>query len=151
MFANTEEGIVVQTDLATLRKAADRVLVHYLEFVEQHDGTRRPTEGNVSFGEAVVFKEDIDLIPAEIVAVKLDGTTWYVMSTSETPASGFPTAKDAAKAAESEMKRLRILRQFLEKQNGAVVKPVENWKPDNVADAKRILSVISDARAKYLH
>ncbi len=147
----SEEGIIVQADLATLRKGAKRLLFEFVEFVDTGNGKRRPLKGDVQFGEAVIFREDMDMLPAEIVAVRLQENTWYVIVTSEIPSTGFPTAKDAMRAAASEVNKLRILKEFFRKQSGIVVQEAFCWKPDAVTDARVVLDVIAEANRKYHH
>jgi len=148
---SSEEGIIVQADLSMLRRGARKVLFEFVEYVDTGEGERRPLKGDVRFGEAVIFREDMDMLPAEIVAVRLQEDTWYVIVTSEVPKSGFPTAKDAMRAAASEDKKLRILKEFFQKQSGIVVEETQSWKPDAVTDARVVLDVIADANKKYRH
>ncbi|MEM2143362.1 MAG: hypothetical protein QXQ81_08910, partial [Candidatus Thorarchaeota archaeon] len=74
---------------------------------------------------------------------------WYVMTASETPESGYPSATDAAKAAASEEKRLRMLRDFFSKKAGSGPKEVASFVPHAVGDARRILSMIDSAEKRY--
>lgn len=151
-----QEGIVLETSLDLLRKAAKRVLFEFTEAVVKKSGDRKPLSGDVELGDAVIFREDMDFLPGEIVAVKIStakgqNAMWYVMSTSEIPQSGFPTAKDAMRAAESEVKRLRILTEFLSREAGVKVKDVHKWEPDRLADAGQVLAIIADAGKRYGH
>ncbi|RDE12427.1 MAG: hypothetical protein C4K49_10120 [Candidatus Thorarchaeota archaeon] len=151
-----QEGIVLETSLELLRKAAKRVLFEFTEGVVSKNGDGKPLTEEVELGDAVVFREDMDFLPGEIVAVKISATkgqnaVWYVMSTSEIPKSGFPTAKDAMKAADSEAKRLRILTEFLSREAGVKVKDVHKWEPDRLVDAGQVLAIIADAGKRYGH
>jgi hypothetical protein len=149
--ADSSNGIIVHADLKTLRKGAEKILLEFVEFIETLDGERRPLQEEVRFGEAVIFREDIDLLPAEIVAVRLEKDMWFIMTTSEVPKCGFPTAKDAMRAAASEEKKLGLLTSFFRKQSGIEVEAVESFRPDYVADARRTLEVINEASRRYRH
>jgi hypothetical protein len=150
------EGIVIQASIDLLRKGARRALFEFKESLEKRTGEKRPVGDDIDVGDAVVFREDVDLLPGELVAVKIAGTknaipTWYVMSTVEVPPSGFPTAKDASKASESEAKKLRILTEFLTKDAGVKVNEVQKWEPDKLLDAAQVLAVMTEASKRYGH
>jgi hypothetical protein len=150
------EGIVIEVSLDLLRKGARRVLFEFTESLEKRVGGTMPVGTDIEAGDAIIFREDLDLLPAEIVAVKIAGTkgptaTWYVMSTVEVPPSGFPTARDASKAADSETKKLRILTEFLTKDAGVKVKEVQKWEPDKLLDANQVLAIMADASRRYGH
>jgi hypothetical protein len=150
------EGIVLQTTVELLRKGARRALFEFTESLVKRSGEKRPVAGDVDVGDAIVFREDVDLLPGELVAVKIAGTkganpTWYVMSTVEVPPSGFPTAKDASKAAESEAKKLRILTEFLTRDAGVKVNEVQKWEPDKLLDAAQVIAIMAEASKRYGH
>ncbi|TXT55298.1 MAG: hypothetical protein BAJATHORv1_40209 [Candidatus Thorarchaeota archaeon] len=147
----TEDGIIVRAELEHLRKAAELVLFEYDEIVEKRDGQRSSVIGTIETGDTLIFREDIDLFPAEIVAIKIWENLWYVISTSEIPPSGFPTTKDAMRAGEAEAKRLKRIKEFFEKDAGIKTEDVTEWKPDKRADADRILGLISSATKKWVH
>ncbi|MCK5390103.1 MAG: hypothetical protein KAJ36_06415, partial [Candidatus Thorarchaeota archaeon] len=72
-------------------------------------------------------------------------------STSEMPQGGYPSGRDAMKAAKSEEKRERIIKEFLMKEAGIEkVEDICDWKPDLRADAISILS-INKASRKWAH
>ncbi len=144
-----EGGFIVETDIETLRKAAKKVLVNFNEFLLSRDGCVEPFEGRVEVGESLIFKEDIDLLPAEVIAINLGPNSWYVFTASEVPETGFPTTRDAMRVAESERKKTRILQQFLTDEEQAEVTLVEEWEPDRRVDAARILSIIKDVRHRF--
>ncbi|MHA2423984.1 MAG: hypothetical protein ACXAEF_04305, partial [Candidatus Thorarchaeota archaeon] len=106
----SDEGIIVVASLELLKKAVEKVLFEYNVSCVTHGGSMRATIDTVEIGDSVVFKEDMDLMPAEIVAVKIGEDQWYVMSTTELPPTGFPTTKDAMRVAAAEEKKLRILK-----------------------------------------
>lgn len=150
------EGIVIESSVELLRKGARRVLFEFTESIVKRSGEKRPPGGDIEVGDAVIFMEDMDLLPAELVAIKIAGSktanaTWYVMSTVEVPPSGFPTAKDASKAADSESKKLRILTEFLTKEAGVKVKEIQKWEPDKLLDAGQVLAIMSEASKRYGH
>ncbi|RDE12061.1 MAG: hypothetical protein C4K47_08710 [Candidatus Thorarchaeota archaeon] len=150
------EGIVIQTSVELLRKGARRALFEFTELVVKRTGEKKPATSEIEVGDAIVFMEDVDLLPGELVAVKIAGAkgaspTWYVMSTVEVPASGFPTAKDASKAADSEAKKLRILTEFFTKDAGVKVNEVQKWEPDKILDAAQVLAIMAEASRRYGH
>jgi hypothetical protein len=150
------EGIVIQASVELLKKGARRALFEFTEWLVKRTGEKRTLTGDIEVGDAVVFREDVDLLPGQLVAVKIAGTkgvnsTWYVMSTVEVPPSGFPTAKDASKAAESESKKLRILTEFLTKEAGVKVNEVQRWEPDKLLDAAQVLAIMAEASKRYGH
>ncbi len=145
------EGIVVYCDLDTLRKGVERVLVEFHEFMTTPEGEQRPVSAPIHLGDTVIFKEDIDLMPTEIVATNIGKDTWFVICTSEHPPSGFPTGKDASRAAESELKKLRILKDYLNRVKGVSIKSPTEWRPDQIADAKRVLQIMNDTVRRFHH
>ncbi len=149
--APSGDGIIVYCDLNALRRAVERVLVDFIEFIQTEEGKHHPLSGPIQLGDTIIFKEDIDLMPAEIVAANIGKDTWFVMSTSEHPSTGFPTGKDAAKAAEAELKRLRLLKEILSKEKGVTIKSPEKWHPDQMADAKRVLQIMRNTSRRFHH
>ena len=106
----------------------------------------------MDIGGTIVFKEDLDLMPAEIVAVKIGEDQWYVMSTTEIPASGYPTTKDAMKVAAAEEKKQQIIKEFLAKEVGNyIIKEVEEWIPDKREEADRLRAIIETATNRWSH
>ncbi len=144
-----EGGIIVESSIDDLRSAAEKLLVTFDTFILTRDGCQREYDGNVAVSESVIFREQIDLLPAELVCVKLDEDSWYVFVTYEVPASGFPTTRDAMKVAESEQKKMRILQEFLGVERGAKITHVQKWVPDERVDARRILSIIRDIESRF--
>jgi hypothetical protein len=113
--------------------------------------------GRVEVGESIVFREDMDLYPAEIVAVKIadgsgDSSIWYIISTSMMPPTGYPTGKDAMRAAAAEEKKLEILKDFFAKESeGCKWSEVREWQPDKRFDAGQIRGIIDQATKKWTH
>ncbi|TFG10336.1 hypothetical protein EU538_02225 [Candidatus Thorarchaeota archaeon] len=148
---STELGLIVKTDVETLRKAVEKVLFEYVEFSEDSEGRIRSCVGDLVCGEALIFREDMDFLPAEIVAINLDEDLWFVMSTSEIPENGFPTTKDAVRVAESEKKKLRILEEFFTKEAGLEVENLDELRTDDREDAQNLLKIVKDAAKRYHH
>ncbi|MHA1771020.1 MAG: hypothetical protein ACTSYL_04190 [Candidatus Thorarchaeota archaeon] len=144
-----EGGIIVESSVDDLEAAAGKLLVTFDTFVLTHDGCQRDYDGNIAIGESVVYRELIDLLPAELVCVNLGGGSWYLFVTYEVPESGFPTTRDAMKVAESEEKKMRILKDFLDKEQGAKITHVHEWVPDERVNARRILSIICDVESRF--
>ncbi len=145
-------GIFVEASIELLRKAAKRVLHDFSEIEETPPDDERPFDGEVKVGEAILFRENMDLCPAEIVAVKLDKEDhWFVMSTSECPPEKCSTAREAMRCGEAEEKKLRIIREYLQTKEGAKVEEIHKWEPDKRADAADVLRIITDASKRYSH
>jgi hypothetical protein len=116
------------------------------------DGVEYQEGHTCRVGDSIVFEEDMMPLPAQVVATMLDDDTWYVISTSEMPPSGYPSGRDATKAAQAEEKRLRILTEFLTTEAGPDhVCEVRDWKPDMKAEAADVLSIIDNAKRRWAH
>jgi hypothetical protein len=147
---DAEEGIIVDTSLDVLRKGAKKVLYEFNESVIDMNGEVRPDGSEIQSGDTVLFVENIPNCPARIVAVKIIRDFWYVNSTSETPKGGYPSGKDAMKAAGMDEQNLRILEKFLVETAGRDhVRDVEDWKPDLRVEAANILSLVNTATKKW--
>jgi len=147
---DAKEGIVVDTTLDILRKAATKVLYEYNERIIDMDGENRPAGSEIRTGDTVVFEEKIQTCPARVIAVKIIRNYWYLNATSETPKSGFPSGRDAMKAAEMDEQNLRILERFLIAKAGADhVKDVRKWKPDLKGEAVDVLGLIGTATKRW--
>ena len=134
------------------KKAVEKVLFDFNEICETMTGTVCEVITDVNVGDSIIFKENIGVMPAEIIAAKIGTDQWYVMSTTELPESGFPSTQDAMRVAAAEAKKLNIIKEFLRKEAGNyIVKDVQEWKPDKLADADKILRIIGDASKRYGH
>ena len=156
-IAITHEGIIVETSLAILRKAVARAIFEYKELCQSPINGDIDTPGKLDIGETIIFREDMDLHPAEIIAVKIGdaeppNSVWYLISTSEMPPSGYPTARDAMKAAAAEEKKLEILKAFFanEAECDGWCK-VKEWDPDRRYDAAKIKNIIDKATKRWVH
>jgi hypothetical protein len=153
----SHEGIIVETSLELLRKAVTRAIFEFKELCHSPSHGEIDIPGIIAIGETIIFREDMDLHPAEIVAVKIGeaeppNAIWYLISTSEMPPSGYPTSKDAMKAAAAEEKKLEILKAFFSKE--AEVhgwSNLQEWQPDKRLDAGKIKSIIDEATKKWIH
>jgi len=149
---STGDGIIVEASLDILKKAIAKVLFEFDEKMLTSDGSGKDPEESIRKGDSILFEEHIQPSPAQIVVTKIDEDTWFVISTSEMPQGGYPTGRDAMKAAKAEEKRLRIIKDFLCAQ--ADVKNVEDvrkWEPDMRAEAADILNIIKTASNKWGH
>lgn len=145
-----DEGIIVDTSLDILREAAKKVLYEYNETILDMDNEPRVNESEVQSGDTVLFIENISNCPARIVAVKIIRDYWYVNATSETPKGGYPSGRDAMKAAEMDDQNLKILERFLiEKAGRDHVRDVEDWRPDLKGEAVDVLGIVSNAARKW--
>ncbi|MCK4567004.1 MAG: hypothetical protein KAU48_06815 [Candidatus Thorarchaeota archaeon] len=149
---NTDEGIIVEASLDLLRKAAEKVLFEFDEVIYNSQGKEKSQEEKMVPGDSVLFEEDIKLCPAQVVVIKITVGLWYVISTSDIPQGGYPSGRDAMRAAQSEEKKLRIIKEFLMKEAGVEkVEDICEWKPDVRADAIDVLSIINKASRKWAH
>ena len=147
---DAEEGIVVDTSIDVLRKAATKVLYEFNESIIDMDGEVRPEGSEIRTGDTILFEENIKNCPARVIAVKIIRNFWYLNATSETPKSGYPSGRDAMKAAEMDEQNLRILERFLIDEAGADhVKDVENWKPDLKGEAVDVLGLVGKVAKRY--
>ncbi len=142
-------GFIAKTDLKTLREGAKKVLVTFREFILGEDGCLIPFDGDLKIGQSLVFREDIELLPAEVIATKIDEDTWYIFAATETPESGFPTTRDAMKVAAAEEKKVRILHEFLTDHKDAEVSHVDDWMPSKRMDAARVLAIIRSVTERF--
>jgi hypothetical protein len=149
---NVSEGIIVETSLDILRKAAEKVLFEFDEVRYNLDGEEKASSEEMGPGDSVVFEEKIKNGPAQIVVIRIAYGFWYVISTSEMPQGGYASGRDAMRASQAEEKRERIFKEFLRKEAG--VKKVEDvceWKPDLRAEAVDVLGIINKASSKWKH
>ena len=145
-----EEGIIVDTTLDVLRKAATKVLYEYNESIIDMDGEMRPAGSEIQTGDTVLFEEKIQPCPARIIAVRVIRNFWYLNATSETPKGGYPSGRDAMKAAQMDEQNLRILERFLIDAAGPDhVRDVRNWKPDLRGEAVDVLGLIGSATRRW--
>jgi hypothetical protein len=146
----TKEGIIVDTTLDVLRKAAKKVLYEYHEKIFDMDGETRPEGSEIRTGDTVLFEERIQPCPSRIVAVRIIRNFWYVNATSETPKGGYPSGRDAMKAAQMDEQNLRLLERFLIAEAGADhVREVRNWRPDLKGEAVDVLGLIGTATKRW--
>ena len=149
---NTEEGIIVEASLDLLRNAAEKVLFEFHEVRYSSKGIEQEPEEEMIPGDSVLFEEHIKPCSAQVVVIKITYGLWYVISTSEMPQGGYPSGRDAMKAAQSEEKKLRIIKEFLRKEaGGKKVEDIRDWKPDLRAEAIDVLGIIKKASRKWAH
>lgn len=149
---NTDEGIIVEASLDLLRKAAEKVLFEFHEVQYNSEGKEKSPEEEPVPGDSVVFEEHIKPCSAQVVVIKITYGQWYIISTSEKPQGGYPSGRDAMRAAQAEEKRERIVKEFLMKEAGVEkVEDICEWKPDLRADAIDVLSIINKASRKWTH
>ena len=101
-----DEGIIVETSLAILREGAKKVLFEFNETIRDKNGEQNSSEPALKSGDTILFVENIPTLPARIVAVYIMRNFWYVNVTSETPRGGYPSGRDAMKAAELDLRKL---------------------------------------------
>ncbi len=145
------EGIIVEATVDCLRRAADAVLVQYTEWWSC-GGPPTTGDQDIDPGTTLVFKEQMETCPAEIVCVRLsDDAFWYVLSTSECPPEKC-TPRMAIRCAQAEEKRLERIRSLLEETEGAsVLGSPDTWVPDEQVDARRAIRFMRDAFSRFAH
>jgi hypothetical protein len=150
----TDEGIVVEAPLDLLREGAERVLFEMTETLETKNGERRNifSAEDIKTGDSVIFKEEMDICPAEIVAIKIWGNQWYVISTAECPPTGCPTTREAMRCAQAEAKRLRMLKKFLAAEAGKDhVFDLRSWNPERLTATSDAQKIIDNATRRWTH
>jgi hypothetical protein len=149
---NTDEGIIVEASLDLLRKAAERVLFEFDEMLFNSEGEKKSFDEEIIPGDSILFEEHIKHGPAQVVVIKVTDGLWYVISTSEMPQGGYASGRDAMRAAQSEEKKLRIIKEFLQREAGIEkVEDICEWEPDYRADAVDVLNIINQASRKWVH
>ncbi len=149
---DTGEGIIVEASLEVLKKAIEKVLFEFDEEVYDSNGNPKGAGAPIVSGDSILYEEHIQPSPAQIVVIKIDEDVWFVISTSEMPTGGYPSGRDAMKAAQAEEKRLRIIKEFLcAHKEVKKVEDVRNWQPDMRAEAADVLNIIKTASNKWIH
>ncbi|TFG31514.1 hypothetical protein EU527_12210 [Candidatus Thorarchaeota archaeon] len=149
---NNDEGIIVEASLDILKKAVEKVLFEFSEKIYTADGVNKTPEDQIIPTDSILFEEHITPSPARIVIIKIDDNLWYVLSTSEPPTGGYPSGRDAMRAAQAEVKRLRIIKEYLSTQmNVKKVEDVRNWQPDMRAEAADVLDIIKEASKRWIN
>jgi hypothetical protein len=150
----TDEGIVVEASLDLLRECTEKVLFEMTESVETKDGEFKTlfSSEDIQSGDSVIFREEMDICPAEIVAIKIWGDQWYVISTAECPPSGCPTTREAMRCAQAEAKRLKMLKKYLAAEAGEDhVLDLRSWNPERLADSTDAQKIIDNATRRWTH
>ncbi|MFX1579989.1 MAG: hypothetical protein ACFFBJ_10110 [Promethearchaeota archaeon] len=141
------EGIVVEASQDSLRKCARRVLCEYAESLEIQDKSKQPNKMQIDEGDHIIFRENVKLCPALIVATKLSEDLWLVNTTVECS----PLKCDdrmAMKCSRLNSQNLRIFRDCISKDGTTV--PVNTWRIDLVEDSK-IQMVIDRTTERWTH
>ena len=147
-----DEGIIVETSLDNLRKGAKKVLYEFKQKIIDMNGELKASDSEIRAGDTVLFVEDMPNLPARIVAVYIIRNYWYVNATSETPKGGYPSGRDAMKAAELDENNLRILERFLiEKEGRNHVKDIKDGMSDLRSEAANVLNILNQAIRKWHH
>ncbi|UCE11220.1 MAG: hypothetical protein JSW61_04595 [Candidatus Thorarchaeota archaeon] len=147
-----QDDTIVEATIEQLRKGVEKVLVHYTERIEGRSREEKEPGSEILIGDTIIFEEEIDFSPAQIVAIKVWNDVWFLISTSEHPPGGYPTTKDAVKAGQAEEKKLRVLVDYL---TGNLAKELRedarDWKPDMRGEAKEILKMVKNGRERWEH
>ncbi|MFX1485324.1 MAG: hypothetical protein ACFFCP_19295 [Promethearchaeota archaeon] len=147
-----DEGIIIETSLDILRKGAKKVLYEFKQSIIDMNGEPKASDSEIGTGDTVLFVENMPTVPARIVAVYIIRNYWYVNATSETPRGGYPSGRDAMKAAELDEHNLRILERFLiEEEGGSHVKDIKDGMSDLRSEAANVLNILKQAIRKWHH
>jgi hypothetical protein len=150
----TDEGIIVEASLDLLRECVEKILFEMTEIVETKDGEIRTlfSSEDIQSGDSVIFKEEMDICPAQIVLIKIWGNQWYVISTAECPPSGCPTMREAMRCAQAEAKRLKMLKKYLAAEAGeANIFDLRSWYPEKLATTADAHKIIDNATKRWTH
>jgi len=147
-----DEGIIVETSLDILKEGAKKVLYEYKQSIIDMNGEPKASDSEIKTGDTVLFVENIPTVPARIVAMYLIRNYWYINTTSETPKGGYPSGRDAMKAAELDEHNLRILERFLiEKEGRNHVKDIKDGISDLRSEAANVLNILKQSVRKWHH
>jgi hypothetical protein len=118
-------GIVVQASQDLVLEGAKRVISDFALFVEGLDGKQYTEKQSIEIGESLVFREQMDICPAILVATLLSESLWFIMTTSECPSSKCDD-RQMMKCLRLNDQNLRIFRNFIEPKNDTQI--ITGWR-----------------------
>jgi len=152
---SADYSVIVVASPNLLREAVKKVLFDCSVHVETLEGDKKFDFEDLRVGDTLVYRENLDHMPAEIIAVKIGEQQWFVISSTDMPESGYPTTKDAMKVAAAERKKLAIIKEHLAREAGNLIienlENIESWQPDPRKDAHNIRKLIQDAKERWGH
>ncbi|UCH05787.1 MAG: hypothetical protein JSW05_06375 [Candidatus Thorarchaeota archaeon] len=141
------DGIVVNADLAAIKKAAERVIFDPAEEWYGVHGERVSPKAELEEGEQIVFREKIDICPAVIVAAKLGDSLWYVVTSAECP--------DVKCDDDQAMKCVRLNEQNMRIFQDTIIRDTDGeWAKQwsiSASDHPRVQRIIDKASKRWTH
>ncbi len=141
------DGIVVNAELAVIKRAAMRVIHDAAEEWYGTDGTRISPKARLDEGEQIVFREKIDICPAVIVAAKLGDSLWYVVTSAECPDIKCDDHQ-AMKCVRLNEQNMRIFRDTITRD--ADGEWAKEWSI-SASDHPKVQRIIDKASKKWTH
>lgn len=142
-----DSGIVLQASRDLIRKAAQRVLTDFTMFVEDSEGNHYSQKESIAAGDSIVFKENMDICPAIVIATLLEENLWFVMTTAECPRTRCDDMQ-AMKCARLNDQNLRILREFVTDRKEA--KMLTEWQ-SGFRDPSMLEKIIDRTTHRWTH
>ena len=141
------DGIVVNADLAAIKKAAVRVIHDPSEEWYGVDGTSISPKAELEEGEQIVFREKIDICPAVIVAAKLGDSLWYVVTSAECP--------EVKCDDQQAMKCVRLVEQNMRIFQDTISRDTDGeWAKEwsiSASDHPRVQRIVDKATKRWTH
>jgi len=141
------EGIIVKASLDSLRKCAHRVLCEFTESFERRDESEQPSDILIDEGNHIIFRENVKLCPALIIATKLGEELWLMSATAKCS----PLKCDdhmAMKCSRLNSQNLRIFRDCVSKVGTTM--PVSTWRIELAEDSK-IQMIVDRTTERWTH
>ncbi|UCE09711.1 MAG: hypothetical protein JSW61_12170 [Candidatus Thorarchaeota archaeon] len=141
------DGIVVKASIDLVREAAQTVISDFTEVIESGNGRLAEEDSSLREGDYVVFRENMDICPAMIIATKLGDELWYVITTAECPPSKCDD-RQAMKCTRLNDQNLRIFRNFVTPRVGSEI--ITEWK-SRVTDESRMQMIIDRVTERWAY
>ncbi|MHA2213353.1 MAG: hypothetical protein ACW992_09350 [Candidatus Thorarchaeota archaeon] len=141
------DGIVVKASVDFMREAARAVISEFTAVIEAADGRPTEVDSSIREGDYLVFREDMDICPAIIIATNLGDGMWYVITTAECPPSKCDD-RQAMKCTRLNDQNLRIFRQFMTPDTGSQI--ITEWA-SRVSDESRMQMIIDRVTERWTH
>lgn len=140
-------GVVVEASQDLVLDAAKRVISDFSMFVETLDGKQYTRKECIETGESLVFREEMDVCPAILIATMLNENMWYVMTTSECPPSKCDD-RQMMKCLRLNDQNLRIFQDFIKPKEDAQI--ITGWRT-GLAHEPDFEMIIDKVTRKWTH
>ncbi len=140
-------GVVVKASQNLVFEAAKRVISDFSLSVEALDGKQYTGKESIETGESLVFREEMDICPAILVATMLSENMWYVMATSECPPSKCDD-RQMMKCLRLNDQNLRIFQDFIKPKQGAQI--ITGWRT-GLAHEPDFEMIIDKVTSRWTH